>query len=333
MMPITRRRAEAALGLCGALALMLAAGGAGAADLSLPSGAQQTFGTVQSPGAYSLPTGPWTNGYLPVERVEGRVEVAAWHIPGNTDTPFQLARPLRDALLADGFSILLDCRAQTCGGFDFRFATLVLPAPEMFLDLTDFHFISALSETEGAVSILTSRDARTGYLQIIRAGGAVGEIRSGAPVATIPDRDPDTGAKTGAATKPVPEPNGAKIAEQLEAHGHVILSDLVFQTGSTVLGEGRFGSLDAIAEYLEKNPARRILFVGHTDATGSLEANRVVSMRRAQAAVRYLRDRHGVPANQITAQGAGYLAPVDSNLTPEGRKANRRVEAVLISTE
>ena len=29
----------------------------------------------------------------------------------------------------------------------------------------------------------------------------------------------------------------------------------------------------------------------------------------------------------------GYLAPIAPNLTPEGREANRRVEAVLISTE
>jgi len=29
----------------------------------------------------------------------------------------------------------------------------------------------------------------------------------------------------------------------------------------------------------------------------------------------------------------GYLAPLTSNLTAEGREANRRVEAVLVSTE
>jgi outer membrane protein OmpA-like peptidoglycan-associated protein len=35
----------------------------------------------------------------------------------------------------------------------------------------------------------------------------------------------------------------------------------------------------------------------------------------------------------VSAQGVGFLAPVVSNLTELGRTANRRVEAVLISTK
>lgn len=306
-----------------ALALTLCAGAAQAVDLTLPPGAEQSFGTVQSPGAYALPTGPWTAGQLPVERVEGRIEVGAWHVPGTDSTPFQLALPLRDAIQEAGFEILLDCRARRCGGFDFRFATLVLPAPEMFVDLTNYHFISAYSDDQGAVSILTSRDRRQGYVQIIRAGtgesgvvlpSAVAAPAAPAPAVVIPSDMSD-------------------LAATLEAQGHVILRDLVFRSGSTEMGEGRIGSLDALAAYLIANPSRRILFVGHTDATGSLEANRAISLRRAQAAVTYLRDRHDIAADQIDAEGAGYLSPVATNLTAEGREANRRIEAVLISTE
>lgn len=313
MTSTTRRRAKAL-----ALGLVLVAGSAAAVELTLPRGAQKSFGTVQSPGAYSMPTGPWKNGYLPVERVEGRIEVAAWHLPDSDETPFQLAQPLRDSLVEEGFEILLDCRARACGGFDFRFATLVLPAPEMFVDLSDYHFISAMSDKEGAVTILTSRDARAGYIQIIRAGGSVGEIRPSAPVDPVPV---------------VPAQPRDDIIQSLESSGHVILRDLLFRSGSTALGEGRIATLDAIAAYLAANPSRQILFVGHTDATGSLEANRRVSLRRAEAAMSYLRDRHDTRAAQIGAEGVGYLAPVASNLTPEGREANRRVEAVLISTE
>ncbi|SMX40723.1 OmpA family protein [Maliponia aquimaris] len=316
MTPITRRRDNR---LC--LVLALCAGPAVAAELSLPAGAVQSFATVQDPGAYALPTGPWANGRVPVDRVEGRVEVAAWHIPGNTATPFQLVQPLRDAFVADGYEVLLDCRARTCGSFDFRFATLVLPAPEMFVNLTDFHFVSARAPDGGAVSILASRDSRQGYLQVIRAGSAAGAAMP-APAARQTAQEPP----------PTPA-DGGDIAARLETQGHVVLRDLVFTSGSTSLGEGPVASLDAIAAYLAANPARQVLFVGHTDATGSLEANRTVSQRRAEAAVTYLRTRHGIPAAQLGAEGAGYLSPVASNLTPEGREANRRVEAVLISTE
>lgn len=309
-------------GKLASLLLVLCACQAGAAELTLPPGAQQSFSTVQQPGAYALPTGVWSQDSLPVRRIEGRVEVAAWHIPNNSATPFQLAKPLRDALTAQGYDILLDCPAQVCGGFDFRFATLVLPAPEMFVDLTDFHFISAFSKDKGAVSLLTSRDPRQGYVQIIRAGGG------SAPAVRT--------AKGSAVRAPAvqrPSINADDLLAALETKGHVILRDLVFKPGSTALGAGAVASLDRIAAYLQANPKRQILFVGHTDATGSLEANRNISLRRAQAAVAYLRERHATPVAQIGAQGVGYLAPVATNLTPEGRDANRRVEAVLISTE
>lgn len=295
--------------------LCLLAGAAQAQDLSLPAGAERSFQTVRDPGAYDLPTGPWTVDGLPTTRVEGRIEVEAWRLPGSSQTPFQLVQPLRDTLEDSGFDILLDCAARACGGFDFRFATLVLPAPEMFVSLTDYHFVSARAP-EGAVSILASRDRSRGYVQIIRAGSA-----------------PPSATKPAAPALPLAAPGDlGDVAKGLELAGHAVLRDVEFASGSTRLGDGAIPSLDAIATYLKSNPARRVLLVGHTDATGSLDANRKVSLARAQAAVAYLR-AHGVPAEQLSAEGAGYMAPVASNLTPEGREANRRVEAVLLSTE
>jgi len=297
---------------CGAATLW--ATGAMALDLALPSGAVPTFRTVQDPGAYALPTAPFAEGHLPTTRIEGRIDVASWRVPDSPQSAFQLAAPLRDALAAAGFDILLDCAARDCGGFDFRFATLVLPAPEMFVDLTEFHVISARSSGGDGVFVLTSRDQAQGYIQIIRAGQV-----SAAAIST--DAPPVVPTSTGS------------VIEALETKGHVVLSDLLFRSGSTALGEGSVASLDAIAIYLRDNPSRQILFVGHTDATGSLAANRRVSLKRAEAAVTYLRSRHDTRSEQIGAEGAGYLAPVASNLTEAGRKANRRVEAVLISTQ
>ena len=298
------------------LPFLLGTAMAQAQDLSLPAGAERTFETVRDPGAYDLPTGPWdVEGGLPVRRIEGRIEVEAWRLTGSSQTPFQLLQPLRDALADAGYDILLDCAARACGGFDFRFATLVLPAPEMFVTLNNYHFVSARSDS-GAVSLLASRDRTRSYLQIIRAGQAHdGATRTDAPV-------PPSSAPA----------DLGEIAKGLELTGHVVLRDLVFASGTTRLGSGPFASLDAIATYLMANPARRVMLVGHTDATGSLEANRKVSLARAQAAVAYLRAQ-GVPEAQLSAEGAGYMAPLASNLTAEGRKANRRVEAVLLSTE
>jgi OOP family OmpA-OmpF porin len=74
----------------------------------------------------------------------------------------------------------------------------------------------------------------------------------------------------------------------------------------------------------------RLALVGHTDDTGDLQANTSVSTRRAQAVRTRLINAHGVASDRIEAQGVGYLAPITSNATAEGRDLNRRVEAVLL---
>lgn len=301
----------------GGICLALVGGAAYAQDLSLPKGAELTRDVAQDKGAYALPIAPWTEETgLPTRRVEGAVRAQSWRIDATGLSALQLLAPLRDQLQKAGFRIDLDCISAACGGFDFRFNTFVLPSPDMFVDLSDYHFLSATGNDGQAVSVLASKDKHAGFIQIIRAGTGGGSVQAtAAPVVS----------RARIAPKGIPA--------QLEADGHAVLTDLVFETGSSSLGDGAVASLDAIAAYLKANPSRQILFVGHTDAVGSLEGNQALSRKRAAAAVTYLRTRHDSSAAQIGANGVGYLSPVASNLTAEGREANRRIEAVLISTE
>lgn len=64
---------------------------------------------------------------------------------------------------------------------------------------------------------------------------------------------------------------------------------------------------------------------GHTDSTGSDEANLALSRARAEAVREALLAR-GLPAAQLAAQGYGASQPVADNATDEGRAANRRTE-------
>ncbi len=316
MMNTTRARAKFA-SLAALLVLGLAANPVRAQDLSLPNGATRTASVVRDPGAYGLPTDVWRPDIgITSERIEGRVSTRSWRIDASGLTPLQLITPLREQLTSEGFNVLVDCTAIDCGGFDFRFALPVLPAPAMYVNLLDYHFVSLRNAQGNGITLLASRDETAGYVQIVRAGNAAGRTATdaAAPQPSLPEDSRD-------------------IAVQLERDGHAILRDMLFQSGSSSLGDGSVASLDAIAGYLSANPGRQILFVGHTDATGSLEANQGLSRKRAQAAVDYLRDRHQIPAAQIGANGVGYLSPIASNLTEEGRDLNRRVEAVLISTQ
>lgn len=284
----------------------------------MPSGAQVTSEQVAEFDSYRLPVAPWSDQYLPVERVEGTVSRQAFRIEGGGITTAQLMSPLRDQIVAEGFAIHLDCAARDCGGFDFRFAIEVLAAPAMYVDMTDYRFLSASSPDGGThLSVLISNTASASFVQIIRVGAGARQ-----PTITASAPMPRT----------APGPTG-DIPVALESAGHVILSDLTFDPGSSSLGVGPFATLKALADYLKANPNREIMFVGHTDATGSLETNIALSRQRAQSVVDYITEQLGVSRNQVSAQGMGYLSPVASSLTEEGREANRRVEAVLISTE
>lgn len=61
---------------------------------------------------------------------------------------------------------------------------------------------------------------------------------------------------------------------------------------------------------------------------GGYEHNMGLSQRRAEAVVKELTTKHGIPATRLKAAGTGPLAPMAPNETEEGRAKNRRVELV-----
>jgi len=303
----------------GALGLLWATG-LSALDLNLPDAANMTREKIDEAGTYRLPVGPYADDHLPVIEVEGRITQQAWRLEAQGMTTLQIITPLRDAIQDQGYDILLDCSGPECGGFDFRFNTRVLPAPDMFVDLFDYRFLSARKAKDDTkpdyLSLMVSRSGATGYVQLLHVqpnGGAALSI---------------------GATAPVPRPRPATpLAQTLQDQGHVILSDLDFSTGSSDLGPGPFASLNALADFLKSDPAHSVALVGHTDTVGALDRNIALSKRRAASVLERLVSAHDVARGQIAAEGMGYLAPITSNLTSEGREANRRVEAVLLNAE
>lgn len=319
MMITTRWRGSALI--AAALAAAWAAPVRAIPDLPIPQDATPLYQSEVADGRYALPVAPWDRGTgLATRIVEGTVITRTWRVRRGL-TAQQIVRPLRDALSEAGWRVLLDCNARECGGFDFRFATRVVPAPDMFVDIAAFRFV-AMAGPDGAVlSALASADPVHGYLQVIHA--------TDGPATAPPDPAPmalDDPAPDGPVTSASNDPLLADIAED----GQIALPDLVFETGAVSLGDGPIASLDRLAAFLQDNPDLRALLVGHTDAVGSLENNLALSRRRAEAAARYMLDRHGLDPAQIGAEGAGFLAPVASNLVPEGRERNRRVDAIIL---
>nr|WP_163503733.1 OmpA family protein [Halomonas socia] len=112
----------------------------------------------------------------------------------------------------------------------------------------------------------------------------------------------------------------------------VDISRLWFQgdVQADLTGDGR-RVLDGLLGML-KTFDGRISVEGHTDdvpiATPRFPSNWELSGAHAIAVVRHLQEQE-VPESRLRAIGYADTQPLESNATPEGRAANRRVELVL----
>lgn len=311
-----------------ALAAALAAAPlvAEAAAISLPAGAELRANEVAPAGHYAMPIAPWTEaGGIPTLALSGKVTRQAWRLGGTGLSSYQIMLSLRGQLVKAGYEMLMECSTAECGGFDFRYGTEVIGEPSMHVDLGDFYYLAAKKPGEDeAVSLLVSRSASAGFVQLVEVGEMSALPAAAAPPAVSTKADPDVA---------LPAVLTGDVGTAMEQIGRFVMGDLVFATGSSDLGPGKYDSLEELAAFLKSNPQKRVALVGHTDAQGSLSGNISLSQRRAQSVMARLVNDYGVPAAQLEAEGIGYLAPIASNQTEEGRTANRRVEAILVSTD
>ena len=308
-----------------AICLLLVPQMAAAFDVSLPEGASTLASRTVADGQYRLPTGVFAQGAVPFETVEGQVITRTWRIPGLADRATAIMRSLEEQLVAQGYEIVVSCDTDVCGGFDFRFAIDVLPPPDMYVDLADFRYVSARrGEGDGAeaVGVVISHTVLAAMVQVSTVTPIVPEALD-----LVPAPEASQTSETEALPVPVVVAN---LAQGLETQGQAVLSGLTFQTGASTLGEDPVGTLAALAGWLQDNPERRVVLVGHTDSEGDLDRNIALSQERAQAVMQALVERYDIPVEQVSARGIGFLAPRATNATEQGRKANRRVEVVLL---
>ena len=292
-----------------------------ASDLKLPAGAK-ILSERQSPLArYALPIGAATNDKVPVRNFEGQVLRRTWRLTGLTSA-MQLFVPMRQQVQNAGYEVQFECQAMSCGGFDFRFGIEVVPAPDMLVDIGDFQFLSATRGDDQALSLLVSRSGVSTYIQLIEVTPSDVEPIGVAPIDDHPNVvSPEQPEQT----------EEVDIAKALAADGRVVLKGLVFDTGSARLGVGPFEALAQLAAVLNASPEMRVSLVGHTDNVGNQTANITLSQQRAEAVRKRIIEQFEIDGSRIGSAGVGYMAPLTSNLTPGGRDANRRVEAVLLS--
>jgi phosphate transport system substrate-binding protein len=104
---------------------------------------------------------------------------------------------------------------------------------------------------------------------------------------------------------------------------------LRFNSGSSTLSQKAINDVERMISYLEGLPlGTEVSVVGFTDSDGAFEANRALSIKRAESASQSVQSLGEGRLNNITfvSKGFGELSPAACNTNAQGKGTNRRVE-------
>jgi chemotaxis protein MotB len=115
---------------------------------------------------------------------------------------------------------------------------------------------------------------------------------------------------------------------------YVSLSDkMLFRSGSAVINPTAENVLSKVARVLNDHSQLDILIEGHTDnvpiATECVKDNWDLSVLRATAVARLLKNKYSVAPERMIAGGSGEFKPKADNATTAGKAQNRRTEIII----
>jgi outer membrane protein OmpA-like peptidoglycan-associated protein len=290
-----------------------------------------------------VPTGAWNErGHLLVTadealQVEGNVTRRIYLVPDGSTAAAEVAR-YQQLIQASGGELLYGCADEACGGSMAGHMRAAIRKPESLMttlypepaaaathrgDLPKLSltYTSRLHEQHYAVGRIQRDDGTDTLIAVLGYSGRL-EYR------------PWQG-RSFVMVMLVDEPGAAELqtvatgdAAGLPAPGATIEAPIHFGFDQAQLDTAAKPALDAFAKLLGSQPDLDVLVVGHTDGIGSFDYNMALSKQRADAVASSLSAAYGVDPKQLTAVGAGMMAPIATNATDEGRAQNRRVELV-----
>jgi OmpA-OmpF porin, OOP family len=257
--------------------------------------------------------------------VEGRISNRLYWGPKGR-SPLDVFRNYRQALEAGGFTIMYACETRKCEAERVQPLIDDFPRQAKWAEWNVFVANTFNSGSQPGFHYLSARKAAPGggttYVQLGLVGGfedkpVFGRVRQFLQViepATIELGKVKVDAKA--------------IQAGIERDGKIALYGVTFDTGKAVLRDESAQQLGEMAQALKAKPSLNVFIVGHTDNQGDLQANTVLSHKRAEAVIAALTGKHGIAAARLLARGVANVAPVASNDSEEGRAKNRRVEMV-----
>jgi len=185
-----------------------------------------------------------------------------------------------------------------------------------------------VKDTDGD-GVVDDRDACPSEAGLVELRGCAAKDTDADSVSDHLDNCPDEkGVATNQGCPPQQEQLVAIQKGKLE-----IKQAVFFATSKAIIQPRSFRMLDQVARVIRQHPEiEKIVIEGHSDNVGNAEANRKLSLARAQSVKDYL-VKKGVEASRLEAKGYGPDRPLLSNATAKGRAANRRVAFTIVTPE
>ncbi|BDW11423.1 membrane protein [Polynucleobacter sp. SHI8] len=124
----------------------------------------------------------------------------------------------------------------------------------------------------------------------------------------------------------------APVAPVATSSKVTLLADALFDFDKSTLKPEGIQKLDGLVQKLKDVTVEVIIVVGFTDSIGTLDYNKKLSLRRAEAVKAYL-TKKGIEASRVYTEGKAFAEPVGDNKTAVGRALNRRSVIEVVGTK
>ncbi len=155
------------------------------------------------------------------------------------------------------------------------------------------------------------------------------------PVPKPVDSGGAVGNKAAAVTSSSPagvvaiEPVSVVVPVQAQTEQYCSILDIRFEIDRDEMQREDKEKLAVLGTFMNKYPDTTAVIEGHTDNVGTAEDNMRLSQRRAESVVKYLVDNLHIAPSRLTAVGYGETRPIANNRSQEGKRQNRRIDAVI----
>jgi len=116
---------------------------------------------------------------------------------------------------------------------------------------------------------------------------------------------------------------------KVEVGKAINLKNILFRLSESILLSSSYTELNNLLKFLQENPKVKIQLEGHTDYYGNPKGNMKLSKDRVNVVKSYLVNK-GISAKRIQLKWYGGTRPIVHGQTEDDRKANRRVECVIL---